>query len=109
MPLRPLDPNEMTDEEIDDMEFRDLYLQGCFVLSSYQDKFDFYPAEGFPHTGTLQDNLPFDLAARRIAPNDRLTPFVFKYLRDGVDFEARFFTRVQAGKQTRFNVFQILS
>ncbi len=100
----PQRTHSITYAEIDQNEFTDLKLMGCIILTSFSDKFELYPMEGYPGTGTLQDNLPFPLGTRRITENDRKTPFVFKYLADGEDFEARLFTRVQMGKNLKITL-----
>ncbi len=88
----------MTDAQIDNMEWENFVLGGALVLSSYRDRFEFYPAAGYPGTGTLQDNVPFDLAERRINIPQRREAWPFRYTPDGEEYDGRMFTRVQEGK-----------
>ncbi len=92
---------EMSDQQIDDLEFQNLQIEGGLILSSFRDKFEFYPLAGHPGTGTLEEVVGFDLSQRRITGIDRRRIFTFKYTPDGESYTGQFFTRVQAGKQTK--------
>ncbi len=91
-------PAQLTDAEIDNLEFADLRLSGAIIHTSFADKFEYLPAEGFPGGQTMRELIPFDIDERRIALPDRKRAFAFRYTADGDLYVARFFTRIQAGK-----------
>ncbi len=93
-------PVEMTDAQIDNMEFENFRIDGAIVWTSYRDRFEFFPVAGFGRTRSLQDEVPFDVYARRISEDHRRVTFTFAYVDGGQRYQARLFTRVQEGKQS---------
>ena len=92
--------NQPTDTDIDEFEFSRLELEGAILLTSFSDKFEFVPLDGYGPGRHLNDLVPFDYLERRIAIPDRKRPFAFTYIDGGEAYMGRFLTRVQIGKHS---------
>ncbi len=90
-------PPDLTDRQIDDMEFGRVKYQGAIIFSSYSDRFEYVSMGGF-ETGTLQELVPFDITQRHITEDERKSSFDFRYLNGGEMYQGRFFQRVEEGK-----------